>query len=412
MIKAPIPLNEAARLQSLLDYQILDTPPEPEYDQLVELTAKICEAPISLVSLSDSDRQWFKASYGMQGVSEISREVSICSHVLNSVGPFVVPDVLEDERFFDNPLVTEGLNIRFYAAMPLTNEQGYALGNLCVFDQKPKQLTPEQTRALEILGHQVVQVMGQRLYALKQKSALQELERQHNTLNKMHHFNLRMLRLLGDEFEDPVSDLSALLKTVSEQEHLPTSLKQASQEHFLQLTEIHQSLDYLVHWQELQSKSQSPATSRLNLLTALEQAIQSKSVLATQTDHEFILRVCEEQYWVHAQSQGLTFVLKEILHNSLKFSSGQIIELNLSKDEAGISLSICDTGSGFGALQLQALQHNLAPVSTVGAHFEKGLGLGLMISKRYLQAWNAKLVIQNREPNGAEVRLVFPHHKG
>src|SRR5690606_35835778 len=107
---------------------------------------------------------------------------------------------------------------------------------------------------------------------LKQQSALQELERQHNTLNKMHHFNLRMLRLLGDEFADPVSELSALLKSIAEQEQLPSSLKQASQEHFLQLTEIHQSLDYLVHWQELQSKAPSPANSRIDLLDVLQKA--------------------------------------------------------------------------------------------------------------------------------------------
>lgn len=412
MKTAPLPVNEIARLQSLLDYQILDTPPEPEYDQLVELAAKICETPICLVSLSDSDRQWFKASHGLEGVAETPRDVSFCSHALNSAGAFVVPNALEDERFFDNPYVTGGLDIRFYAAMPLKNNQGHALGTLCVIDQKPKQLSPDQIRALEILGHQVVQVMEQRLYALKQQSALQELERQHNTLNKMHHFNLRMLRLLGDEFEDPVSELSALLKTVSEQEHLPTSLKQASQEHFLQLTEIHQSLDYLVHWQELQSKAPSPASSRIDLLAALKQAIQRKAALAKQTEHELKWVADSDHYWVEAHAQSLGFILNELIHNSLKFSAGTTIELHLSKDKAQVCLQITDTGSGFGQLQLQALQANLPPQATVGAHFEKGLGLGLMITKRYLNAWQARLEIKNRQPSGAEVRLIFPHHKG
>ena len=152
---APIPQNEKKRLKVLWQYEVLDTVPEEVFDDLTELAAKICEAPIALISLVDEDRQWFKAKVGTT-LSETARDFSFCSYAITQSDLFIVPDATRDERFANSPLVTAEPKIRFYAGAPLITPDGHALGTLCVIDKVPRQLRPEQEQALRILAHHVV----------------------------------------------------------------------------------------------------------------------------------------------------------------------------------------------------------------------------------------------------------------
>lgn len=155
MKTAPIPQNEARRLKVLWQYEVLDTVPEEIFDDLSELAGTICDAPISLISLVDESRQWFKARTGISA-QETSRDISFCAHAILQPGLFIVPDATQDERFKDNPLVTGEANVKFYAGAPLITPDGYALGTLCVLDNKPRELRPEQLKALRLLARIVV----------------------------------------------------------------------------------------------------------------------------------------------------------------------------------------------------------------------------------------------------------------
>ena len=146
--------DESRRLQALLDLEILDTPAEAEFDDLVTLAAEICGTPISLVSLVDSERQWFKACVGLS-LEQTPLSSSFCAHAIQQPGLFLVEDATKDERFSRNPLVQGEPGIRFYAGMPLYASEGVAVGALCVIDTAARSLSPGQAKALAILSHQV-----------------------------------------------------------------------------------------------------------------------------------------------------------------------------------------------------------------------------------------------------------------
>lgn len=153
-MRPPIPDDEEARIRALHALSVLDTEPEVDFDDIVSLATEICGAPVSLVTLVDAQRQWFKAKIGIDA-EETGRDVSFCAHAIMGRDLMVIPDATADLRFADNPAVTAVGGIRFYAGAPLIAVDGYALGTLCVVDHSPHRLTIDQLRALRALARQV-----------------------------------------------------------------------------------------------------------------------------------------------------------------------------------------------------------------------------------------------------------------
>jgi PAS domain S-box-containing protein len=166
MISAPLPANEIERLMALRIYEVLDTAPEAEFDDLTRLASYICGTPIALVTLVDASRQWFKSRVGIE-VSETPRETAFCAHAILGDELFEVPNALEDQRFADNPLVTGSPDIRFYAGVPLRTVDGFNLGTVCVIDRVPRKLDENQRDALRTISHQVVRLLEMRAGAMR-----------------------------------------------------------------------------------------------------------------------------------------------------------------------------------------------------------------------------------------------------
>ena len=158
----PVPINESERLKALKKYNILDTLPEDEFNNLTELASHITGSPIALITLLDETRQWFKSRVGL-GVGETSREVSFCQYAIMDTKLFEVYDAWEDDRFRDNILVTGSPNIRFYAGYPLETSEGYNLGTICVIDDKPKALNKGQREMMKRLAETTIALIEARL---------------------------------------------------------------------------------------------------------------------------------------------------------------------------------------------------------------------------------------------------------
>ena len=168
-------VNEPERLEALHSYQVLDTDPEEAFNDLVQLSAFICGTPISLISLVDDERQWFKARVGLSA-AQTSREHAFCQYAMLANDVYEVPDAAADARFAHNPLVTGDPHIRFYAGAPLVSPEGQPLGTLCALDTVPRHLSPDQREALHVLARQVMAHLELRRANLQLENERQKLE--------------------------------------------------------------------------------------------------------------------------------------------------------------------------------------------------------------------------------------------
>lgn len=168
--------NKTERTAALKSYQLLDTEEELVYDQLTLLASQICGTKISLITLIDENRAWFKSHVGLK-INEVPREFSICNQVISDKQALVINDLRNHPRYAKNPLVTGAPHISFYAGIPLTDNEGHSLGSLCVLDENPKQLTDLQLRSLHIVASQVIAQFRLRRELIQKKNYEDQLTR-------------------------------------------------------------------------------------------------------------------------------------------------------------------------------------------------------------------------------------------
>ncbi len=396
MQSAPIPSYEASRLKALLDYKILDTGPESAYDDLTRIASEICQTPIALVSLIDTDRQWFKSRVGLDA-TETSRDLAFCAHAILQPEVFVVPDTLKDDRFYDNPLVTEAPSIRFYAGTPLVTPRGDALGTLCVIDQEPKELDEGQLRALEALGRQVVSQLELRLQA--------------DRLERSNRMRDRLLVMLSHDLKSSFHALIGYGKV------LEARIDRFSKADILETAQrlqsvggrAHQQLMGMLEWAREQVDGHKSAPQLLNAQEVCDEAVNLLQDAIAQKSLVIQTKISDELSPVWASRCLLLSCLQNLLSNALKFSnSGGTVTLLASENDQMHTFSVIDHGVGMSEQIKTKVFGDGGGHSSVGTAGEVGSGLGTLLVIDFVSSAGGELTVESEEGVGTSIHFTLP----
>ena len=399
MKPAVIPDDENERINALESLDILDTLEEQAYDDLTLLAAQICQVPIALISLVDKERQWFKSHYGLEA-RETPRQFAFCAHAILDKETFIVPDSSLDERFFDNPLVTGAPNVNFYAGVPLVlSGSKQAVGTLCVIDNTPRELSPEQQRALEALSRQVVSQL--------------ELRLKIRELKEMDNIKDEFISMVSHELRTPITAIHgslSLLKSVfaTKIEDKPRELIEIADRNSDRLLSLVNDI--------LDVTKIDAGKMDLDIQTMLVKDIllEAKMLNDPYIDHcECHLKINPEAASASTElkvdKNRIHQILTNLISNAAKFSPrGAEIELNAEVNADNVMISVLDTGPGISAEVQKTLFERFSKLTTKSDKALRGTGLGLYITKNLVEAHGGKVGCESKPGQGSRFFFTIP----
>lgn len=409
MIQAPIPVNEEERLREVLRYQLLDTPPEQEYDDIAKLASQICQTPMSTVSLIDHYRQWHKAEMGL-GSTETERALSFCGHTIAQSGILEVPDATKDERFHDNPYVASNPNVRFYAGIPLVSPRGYNIGSLCVIDTRPRHLSAEQKFALEVLATQVIKLLELRVKNQEAENKNVIIENQNQHLEEMNTIQNKIISIVSHDIRGPVASLKNIIALRKDGDISNEEVMEFMDTVNAQLDNTLYMLTNLVEWGAILRKQTHVELKPVNLheLVVSEMNVQALSI---SMKHNSLDNKVPENCVVVSDENMLRFMMRNLVGNANKFTENGSITITAKPGSGKYTISITDTGIGMSE-EIRANLFNPARRSSrKGTRMENGSGLGLILTMEIAHKLGTELHVDSAPGKGASVYFTVPAHQ-
>ena len=410
MVSFPYPDNEEHRLAVLKAFEVLDSPAEKLFDQLIELALMYFQAPIGFISLIDSERQWFKAVRGLSA-REISRENAFCSYTIINSDPLVVEDTTKDHRFMNNPWVTKNPQIRFYAGMPLTVRGDVRIGSLSIMDVRTRQLSVEQMKALSTFGEQAAELLESRLGRRQRQESERLIQRQERELQSAA--KMAMLGGLAAGIAHEINNPLSVIMTRARQLVDRATKGPIEQEIVIKNAEAIEKTGTRIAKTVRTIKSfsrdeqQDPFTSAA-LKNIFEDSLELCADVSKASGAELRVRMPDEGVILECRSTEITQVLVNLFSNAFDAIS-EVDERWVAIDYAikadFLEISVSDSGLEIPAAVRQRILEPFFTTKPPG----KGTGLGLSISKKIVESHGGTLQLAPESATRFIVRLPLRH---
>jgi signal transduction histidine kinase len=399
MIIPEQPQNELDRLRALRSYNVLDTLSEKEYDQLTAISSQICGCSMSFISLIDEDRQWFKSAHGLN-VSETERRVAFCAHAINTPNEIlVVPDARLDNRFHDNPLVAGDPHLAFYAGVPLVNEDGMALGTLCVLDSEPKTLSESQLSALNALADQVMVLLELR----RNKKHLEELlQREKDRSKELEQFAF----IAAHDLRSPLNGIASMSELM-----LNTQAESLSDDGIRMLSSIQGAsaqlsslINGLLDYYRLDTAdAELKAPMHRDVIMA-----QVTDLFSNESGFELHIEIQPEE--VNTFGPVLLQALLNLVSNAIKYGDKPTTVVGIQIDETPgfYKVVVTDNGPGIDHKFREKLFQLFETASPTDRFGNRGNGIGLAIVKKRIARIGGEITFSSQVGKGTSFEFTIP----
>jgi signal transduction histidine kinase len=406
MLKNPVSANEEARLKDLYDYKILDTPPEEDFDEIVRLASRIFNVPISLITLVDAHRQWFKSKIGI-GENETNKNISFCAETIEQDDILVIQDASKDKRFRDNPFVTGNPDIRFYAGIPLVSPTGSKLGALCIIDRVPRNMTAGQSETLAVLGKQVVKLMELHKSNCQLRLITEQKELQRKELERVSQMQQRIISIMAHDVRNPLNSLKSLLQLIPDKQ---AGIAQQGMFLDMGITQLNSTLgllDNLVEWGRLQMKGNDIGVREFYLNNLIKELEKELEIFASNKDIRLRNKV-DTNLKISTNEDMLRFILCNLLSNAIKFTKKGFVSIDAVLSNESILIKVEDTGIGMPPAILELLFHGQKKILRKGTQNETGAGLGLSLVHEFIQKMNGSISAESIVDKGTSITFKLP----
>ena len=398
MIPPEIPVNEKDRLQELHSFSIMDTLSEQEYDNLTAIASAICGTSISLVSLIDDSRQWFKSHHGLDA-TETPKEYAFCGHAINDPGQvLIVNDSREDKRFFDNPLVKGDPHVIFYAGVPLVSKAGLPLGTLCVIDNEPKTLTQNQITSLKALANQVMKLLELR----KSNMLLEEKEKRLNQKNKELE---RFAFIAAHDLKSPINNLESFSNLVNQV--CGSNLADNCVEMLSHISKSSAKLRSLVdglldHSRNVKLIAHSKSVVRVeDIMTDLIDIVNPPSIAD--------IRLVSDLSEIEINKIALLQILLNLTTNAIKYNDKETIkiEIGIDEDDLNYKFYVQDNGPGISSEHHQQMFEIFNTLHQKDRFGNSGNGIGLATVKDLINRLGGEISVDSTIKEGATLSFTI-----